>query len=315
MSIHGPAASVTVSQRCLVACQESEPSDRLILLDEERELGVTAGDLGRRIRRVAGGLEALGHGPGQVLALWAPNMPPWAGVLFGAWTAGMAVTPIGVAASDEEVERQLVETGASVLVAAPGLMPRATALASRVDVRTIVSLGPAAGAVSILSLLESPPLAVSRDDPDATALLPYSSGTTGGPKAVQLTHRQLAAVAAQLQSRLRFDRADVVLGVPPFSHILGLTGTLTVPLLAGAQVVTLPRFDPRTTLDVIARRGVTVVIGAPSMVDALARGVAVHGAETSSVRLVLAGGSALMPDVQARASLAFPRAVVGQGWG
>src|SRR4029453_9808946 len=228
--------------------------------------------LARRVGQVAAGLAAGGFGPGDVLALWAPNLPQWAGVALGAMAAGGAVTGASPAASERELATQLADSRASVLVTVPPLVPVARAAASAAGTRELVALGEADGATPIQDLLAAagpewtPP---ELDPATAVGLLPYSSGTTGLPKGVLLTQANLVTSVRQVGSGLRVGERDTLLAVPPFSHIMGFLVTLAVPLCAGATVVTVPRFDPGRFLELLERHRVTVLVGAPPMLRVL----------------------------------------------
>ncbi len=157
------------------------------------------------MEHIAGALAARGFARGDVLAIWAPNIPPWAGVAFGAMAAGGAVTGIHPAATHREVAAHMEASGASVLVTVPEFADRAPgALIIGPDLLTLPT-----------SDVPPPP------DPDALALLPFSSGTTGVPKGVMLTHRNLAAAIGQVQLALGLTERDVVLALPPFCHVMG----------------------------------------------------------------------------------------------
>lgn len=280
------------------------------LIDGPTGLTVGYDVLAARIEAVAGGLAARGFGAGDVLALWAPNEPRWAGVALASMAAGGAVTGIHPAAAPAEVARQLEETGARVLVCAPALLEAARPLAGG---RTLVVLGDGEGATPVAALLgdRGPAVATAPGD---LALLPYSSGTGGPPKPVMLTHANLVAGARQAGIALGLTARDTVLALPPFAHIMGFAVTLCAPLLAGATVVTLPRFDLGAMLALIARHRVTVLAVPPPVAALLAR----HPAgdhDLASLELIVSGGAPLAPGPHERLLTRFPRVAVGQGYG
>jgi len=277
--------------------------------------------LAERVRGVAAGLAARGFRPGDVLALWAPNLPQWAGVALGAMAAGGTVTGANPTCTERELATQLADAGASVLVTVPHLVPAARDAAAAAGVRELVVLGGAGaeadGATPILDLLAAGgPLPDPGLDPAAAvALLPYSSGTTGLPKGVLLTHANLVTSVRQVASGLRVGERDTVLAVAPFSHIMGFLVTLAVPLCAGATVVTVPRFDPGQLFELVERQRVTVLIGAPPMLRALVTHPLAADADLGSLELVVCGGAALAAFTQRALAARLPGATVGQAWG
>ena len=299
-----PAAILSVAE---------SSDDRTALIEGPSGASVSYAQLADRIRRIAGGLAVRGYGPGDVLAVLAPNMPPWAGVTLGAMAAGLAVTPLSPAFTERELTRQVRDAGATIVVAAGPLAPAALALRDTTPVRDVIAIGEAPGATSIFDVLAAPPLDdLPAETPDTIALIPYSSGTTGMPKGVLLSHANLVTVTRQIAARLRPEPTDTMLAIAPFFHILGFTGLLTVPLSKRATVVTMPRFDPALMLDLIDRHHVTMLIGAPPMMPPLVRTAA---ADLSSLRFVAAGGAPLTADLHRALARRLPGAVVGQGWG
>src|SRR5512132_3879465 len=286
--------------------------DRPALVDGPSGTAVGYRLLAERIQGVAAGLAARGFGPGDVLALWAPNLPQWAGVALGAMAAGGTVTGVTPAATGRELAAQLADAGASVLVTVPSLVPAARSAAAAAGVRDLVVLGQADGATPILDLLAAgagvppPDPAAAAPDPAAVALLPYSSGTTGLPKGVELTHANLVTSVRQVASGLRVTDRDTLLAVAPFSHIMGFQVTLAVPLCAGATVVTVPRFDPGQLFELVERQRVTVLIGAPPMLRALVTHPLAADADLGSLELVVCGGAALAAATQRALAARLP---------
>jgi acyl-CoA synthetase (AMP-forming)/AMP-acid ligase II len=147
------------------------------------------------------------------------------------------------------------------------------------------------------------------------ALLPYSSGTTGLPKGVELTHANLVTSVRQVASGLRVTGRDTLAAVAPFSHIMGFQVTLAVPLCAGATVVTMPRFDPGRFLELLEGHRVTVLVGARPMLRVLTAHPQAAAADLSSLELVICGGAAISTAAEEALAARLPQARVGQAYG
>jgi acyl-CoA synthetase (AMP-forming)/AMP-acid ligase II len=286
---------------------------RVALVDGPSGKAVNYRELSRRIDRIAAWLYAYGLTPGDCVAVWAPNEPPVAACTLAAIGLGAAVTGINPAWSDDEVAAQLGDADASVLVTVPELVERARSF----GMRRLVVLGEAAvDAVPLAELLASradPPRLVI--DCDSVALLPYSSGTTGLPKGVMLTHRQLVTVSRQIARAFAVGDHDVTLAVAPWFHILGFTAELLVPLSCGATVVTTPRFDPVSFLSLLEQHGVTYLAGAPPIASFLADHPSVATHNLTHLELIASGGAPLPPATHQTLANRFPDCAVGQGWG
>jgi acyl-CoA synthetase (AMP-forming)/AMP-acid ligase II len=222
-------------------------------------------------------LTAQGFGRGDVLALQAPNSPEWIATALGGLRLGGAVTGVSALATPAEVERQLLDSGAALLATPTGIerAPRPATVA------------------------------------DGIALLPYSSGTSGLPKGVMISHANLVTAVRQVSRGLRLTPDDVVLALAPFSHVMGFVITLGSALVAGARVVPVPRFEPHDFLPLLARERVTVVIVPPPVMPLLAR----SPIDLPAVELIVCGGAPLGAELQRAVAERFPHAAVGQGWG
>lgn len=277
--------------------------DHPAIVDASSGAVVSYAALAGQIDRVAAGLARRGFAPGDVLALRAPNTPAWAAVALGAMAAGGAVTGVSPLATEAEAAAQLASApsadgGAATLVTEPAtLVPEPGSLAAQP--------GP----------VVPPGIVPSAVEPGQLALLPYSSGTTGLPKPVMLSHANLTAAARQLGTGLALTPRDRFLALAPLAHVMGFVVSLCAPLTAGATVVMLPRFELAALLDAIQRHRITVLAVPPPVLAALARDPAVSRYDLSAVEAVVSGGAPVSPDLQAEAAGRFPGAMIGQGYG
>ena len=276
---------------------------------------VTYAELRAAARAVAAGLSGRGFAQGDVFAIYCPNVPEYPAAFFGVSTAGGAVTTMNPLYKAEEVHRQLQDSGARFLLTAPQCLDEAVRGADGTAVEEVFVLGEAEGATPFTSLLAAgEPPAVEIDPRNDLAVLPYSSGTTGMPKGVMLTHYNLVANIEQLIAAEGFAAADRRIGILPFYHIYGMTAVMSATLRAGGTVVTMPRFDLRQFLWLLQRHRVTMGYLAPPIVLALARDPLVDEFDLSSLRDVMSGAAPL-PESVARAAAARNGMLVRQGYG
>ena len=219
------------------------------------------GGCGRRAAAVEG------IGKGDVVGLVGPNSAAWAIAYHAILRAGESGHPDVRAAHPEEIERQMANSGAKLLI------------------------DDAAGFVG--GLCRARRRRKSRSIREDLAVLPYSSGTTGLMKGVMLTHRNLVANIEQAWNSMPLDDEDTLVGLMPFFHIYGQTVVLNMGFAKGATIVTMPRFDLDGLLDIIEEHGVTWLHIAPPIVLALATGPQVDGRDFSQLKLVISGAAPL----------------------
>ena len=290
-----------------IAATARAMGDRVSLIDGPSGVTTTYAELASRIDRAAAGLAARGLRPGDVLALWAPNSPWWAIAALGAMAAGATVSGVSPVAVERELAAQLMDSEASIVVAPPDRLELARKVARTAGVREVIALDDVEG--------DGAPPAVDLDPATAVALLPYSSGTTGLPKGVMLTHANVVVAIAQARAGLKLGPRDTVAAVAPFAHVMGFVITLTNALTSGATVVTLPRFAFEPFLELVERHRATVVIVAPPVMAALAGHPAVGARDLSSLELVVAGGAPVPAEIARAVGERLPGAVVRLGYG
>ena len=272
--------------------------DRVAVIDGVSGAETTFRSLLAQISAVAGAMASRGFGVGDVVALHAPNVPAYVTVFHGLLRAGVTVTTINALATGPEITKQLLDSGARLVITVSALLPAAEAGskgAGLAQEQLVVLDGDSAvapGYASLADLLAEPHPApdVSFDPATHLAVLPYSSGTTGRPKGVMRTHTNLVANVAQCFA-IGVERDDVVPCVLPFFHIYGMTVLLNVALRTRAKLVTLPRFDLAQYLGVIQDHRASFLFVAPPIALALAKHPLVDSYDVSSVRAVLSGAA------------------------
>jgi acyl-CoA synthetase (AMP-forming)/AMP-acid ligase II len=290
-----------------IAATARAMGDRVALVDGPSGAAVTYGALAARIDRAAAGLAARGLRPGDVLAIWAPNTPEWAIAALGAMAAGATVTGLSPVGTERELAGQLMDCEASILATVPALLSAACDVAETAGVREVVVLG------EVENDGQAP--AVALDPARAVALLPYSSGTTGLPKGVMLTHANLVVAVDQALSALKITSRDTIVAVAPFAHVMGFVITLACGLTSGAAIVTQPRFAFEPFLELVERHRATVLIVPPPVMAALAGHPAVDGHDLSAIELVVAGGAPVPEEIARAVGERLPGVVVRVGYG
>lgn len=271
--------------------------DRIALRDGTTGDETSYRQLIGQIDALAGALAAAGIGIGDVVALHAPNVPAFATVFHGILRAGATATTVNGLYTAEEIEAQLRDAGASMLFTVSPLLPQASAAASAVGIPMdrVVVLDGADGHASLRDLLirRLPAPDVSFDPATHIAVLPYSSGTTGRPKGVMLSHRNLVANVQQSIPQLGMVADDRILAVLPFFHIYGMTVLLNLALSRRASLVTMPRFDLVEFLRIIQDFRCSYVFIAPPIAVALAKHPLVDQYDLSSVHTIFSGAAPL----------------------
>ncbi len=291
---------------------------------------------GEQVERAASGLRALGVGPGVAVALYLPNSPYHPVSFFGVLLAGGRVVHLSPLDPPRALARKLVDSGARVLVAPdyPSMLPQALGLLEEGLLDHLVvgedaAFGPGVPTqaipddtriITFARLSEAVPGgAWPEADPSEVAVLQYTGGTTGLPRAAMLTHANLTAAVSIYENWFdgngrSWQPDDRVIGVLPLFHIYMLTTVLLRCLKGGVEIMLRLRFDAAQTLDDIERGRATVFAGVPTMFIAMAAQPGIDKRDLSSLRLANCGGAPLPVEVAQRFEALTGRRV-GGGWG
>ncbi|MFE0868845.1 4-coumarate--CoA ligase family protein [Streptomyces rochei] len=292
--------------------------DTPALIDGTDGTTLTYEQVDRFHRRVAAALAEAGVRKGDVLALHSPNTVAFPLAFYAATRAGASVTTVHPLATAEEFAKQLKDCAARWIVTVSPLLDTARRAAELAGgVQEILVCDSAPGHRSLVDMLAStaPEPSVGIDPAEDVAVLPYSSGTTGTPKGVMLTHRQIATNLAQLEPAVPAAPGERVLAVLPFFHIYGLTALVNAPLRLGATVVVLPRFDLEQFLAAIQNHRITGLYVAPPIVLALAKHPLVADYDLSSLKYVISAAAPLDANLAAACSRRLGLPPVGQAYG
>ena len=274
----------------------SEFGDKPALVDGPTGRTVSFTEFAQRVDLLAGALTARGIGKGDVVAIYMPNLPEYAVIFHGVLRANATNTTANPLYTDRELGHQLTDSGAKILFTIAPFLETARAAAAHAGLDDIVVVGDGEGDeptfAELLGQGAEPP-EIDIDPASDLAVLPYSSGTTGLPKGVMLTHRNLIANVLQLEDAFAIEPSDVMIGVLPFFHIYGQTVIMNLGLRNGTTVVTMPRFDLEQFLGLIGEHRVTLGWVVPPIALALAKHPAIDGADLSSLRLVMSGAAPL----------------------
>ncbi len=268
------------------------------------------------VRHAAAGLAERGLRKGDALAIYSPNLPEYAVAYLAVASLGGINTTVNPQYTADELANQLDDADAIFLLTIPQLLDKAIEAARRSSVREIFVFGASEGATPFADLLDNDgrPPAVEIDPHEDVVALPYSSGTTGLPKGVMLTHRNLVANICQCRANLTITQDDVIIAVLPFYHIYGMEVILNACLYHGATVVTMPRFDFESFLRTVQDYRVTHAFLVPPIILALAKHPQVDQYDLSSLRSIDSGAAPLSAQLTAACAERL-NCLVRQGYG
>ncbi|OGL14001.1 MAG: AMP-dependent synthetase [Candidatus Rokubacteria bacterium RIFCSPLOWO2_12_FULL_71_22] len=310
-----PAVSITE----FVLRHADRLGDKPAMVDGPSGRTLTYRQLADGIRRAATGLARRGFGKGDVFAIYSPNLPEYAVVFNAVASVGGINTTVNPLYTADELAKQLTDSKARYLVTVAPFLDKAREAAARAGVQEVFVFGPAEGARPFAELLAAPPdpPRVAIDARRDVVVLPYSSGTTGLPKGVMLTHENLVANLCQCLGMQNFDgftEQDTIMAVLPYFHIYGMVVIMMFGLCQGATVVSMPRFDMREFLGIIQKYRVTIAPIVPPIVLGMVKHPAVSQFDLSSLRLIFSGAAPLGEEIARELSKRL-RCPVVQGYG
>jgi acyl-CoA synthetase (AMP-forming)/AMP-acid ligase II len=280
---------------------------------------ITYGEMAGRAIQLAGGLAAHGVGRGEVVGLLSYNCPEFLETIFAANYLGAVAMPINWRLAAPEVRYILEHSGARALVCDGSLIELADEATTGIEatlVRASLSSPPGEGWTALADLratpheVVNPPVAA-----DDVHRLMYTSGTTGRPKGVKLTHANLAWKNLAHIVEFGFTRSDLGLACGPLYHVGALDLTTTSLIAAGATIIIHRSFDPAEVVDELERSQVTTVWLAPAMVNAIMALPGIEHRDLSSVRVVINGGEKMPIPLIERLQRTFPSAWFADAYG
>jgi len=245
--------------------------------------------------RVSAMLKSKGVGPGDRVGIMLPNVPYFPAVYYGVLRAGAVVVPMNVLLKAREVGYYLSDPDVKVLFAWHDFLEAAEQGAADAGGVDVVPVKP--GEIEGLIFAHEPDDDVADRDGDDTAVILYTSGTTGKPKGAELTHDNLRRNVEISVSLFALGVGDVIFAGLPLFHSFGQTCTMNAAILGGATITLLPRFDPGKALEIIARDRCTVFEGVPTMYGALLHHPERADFDVSSLRVCASGGASMPVEV------------------
>ncbi len=298
------------------------PTNRALILGDT---SIDYATLDAFSRRFAGALKGLGIKPGQHIALMLPNVPHFTIAYFGGHYAANPIVPLNVLLTADEIAYHLEDSDAVALIAWEMFAPQAQAAVSRVASckhliiakadRSDVSAPEGAHSFTRLVASADPVTEVPATMPDDTAVILYTSGTTGRPKGAELTHFNLFFNAHYVRTMLlEFTEKDLALVTLPLFHSFGQSVLQNALLGAGGALVLLPRFDAEAAFGLIQKHKITIFAGVPTMYFGMLHFPRGNEFDVSSLRAAASGGAAMPVEVMSAFDAKFKVNVL-EGYG
>ncbi|MGC9542149.1 FadD3 family acyl-CoA ligase [Streptomyces sp. UG1] len=267
------------------------------------ELRLTFTDLADQVRCTAGAFASAGVGPGDRVAIWAPNSAEWIVAAFGLLMAGGVLVPVNTRFLDEEAHDIVVRSGAKALCVQSGFLDREFTGPPGVPVIDLKTSG---------FLASGDPLERKVDEDDLADIV-FTSGTTGRPKGVMTTHGQTLRLYAEWCDLAQLRQGDRYLIVNPFFHIFGYKAGIVASMIRGATVLPVAVFDVDHVLGLVEKERVTVLPGPPTLYHSLLE--AAGGRDLSSLRVAVTGAADIPVELVRRITTELPFRHLMTGYG
>jgi acyl-CoA synthetase (AMP-forming)/AMP-acid ligase II len=300
MTYRSPYPDITVPATSLfeeVLGRAAQRGDAVAMADGLSGRTITYAQLMDQIRKTAAGLTERGIKKGDVVSIWSPNLPEWPVAFFGAIRIGATVHTSNPVSTPEELSYQLADAKSKMLITVNALSEKAreAVAESKLDIE-IVTFDDSPFATLTSVIRDAEPPTVTIDPSNDLAALPYSSGTTGLPKGVMLTHRNIVAQLNQLEA-IEGVEMPALLGVLPFFHIYGMVIILFHGLMRGSTIVTMPKFEFEPFLRVLQEWPITSAHIVPPIVVGLGKHPAVDNYKFPHLKYLFSGAAPLGPEL------------------
>ncbi|KAG4378581.1 hypothetical protein GLYMA_17G064600v4 [Glycine max] len=300
--------------------------DRPCLIDGDTGETLTYADVDLAARRIASGLHKIGIRQGDVIMLVLRNCPQFALAFLGATHRGAVVTTANPFYTPAELAKQATATKTRLVITQSAYVEKIKSFADSSSDVMVMCIdddfsyeNDGVLHFSTLSNADETEAPAVKINPDELVALPFSSGTSGLPKGVMLSHKNLVTTIAQLvdgENPHQYTHSeDVLLCVLPMFHIYALNSILLCGIRSGAAVLILQKFEITTLLELIEKYKVTVASFVPPIVLALVKSGETHRYDLSSIRAVVTGAAPLGGELQEAVKARLPHATFGQGYG
>ncbi|CAK7337601.1 unnamed protein product [Dovyalis caffra] len=282
----------------------------------------TYGDVELTSRKVASGLHKLGIQKGDVIMILLQNSPEFVFAFLGASFIGATSTTANPFYTPAEIAKQATASKAKLIITQAVYAEKVQQFAKEnVHVKIMTIDSPPENCLHFSELTNSDEndIPAVKINPDDVVALPYSSGTTGLPKGVMLTHKGLVTSVAQQvdgeNPNLYFHEKDVILCVLPLFHIYSLNSVLLCGLRVGSAILLMQKFEILTLMELVQKYKVTIAPFVPPIVLAIAKSPLVDKYDLSSIRTVMSGAAPMGKELEDTVRAKLPHAILGQGYG